>query len=113
MLTEEECNQSVYFDSLIIEEFKRLQPAGVFQGSAHEADSLIHHIVSMMNSCPFLIEGLDGMTYNLYHVEQDTVFCMMPSNFFAKIWETVMKPTFAALSIRSVNAKFIWNLLCC
>lgn len=82
--SEEECNQRVYFDSLIIEEFKRLQPAGVFQGSAHEADSLIHHIVSMMNSYPFLVEGLDGMTYNQYHVQQDTALCMRPSISFCE-----------------------------
>lgn len=36
---------TLYIEDLIIEEFNRLQPAGVFQGSAAEADSTIHDIV--------------------------------------------------------------------
>lgn len=36
---------TLYIEDLIIEEFNRLQPAGVFQGSAAEADSTIHYIV--------------------------------------------------------------------
>ena len=43
-----ECNSfqlELYIENVIIEEFKRLQPAGVFQGTASEADSIIRHIV--------------------------------------------------------------------
>lgn len=82
--SKEECNQKVYFDSLVIEEFKRLQPAGVFQGSEQEADSLIRHIVSMMNSYPFPPIGLNGMTYNQYHTQGDTALLMNPTTMFCR-----------------------------
>lgn len=41
-----ECDtMQLYIEQNIIEEFTRLQPAGIFQGSVAEADSLIHYIV--------------------------------------------------------------------
>ena len=41
---------TLYIEDIIIEEFNRLQPAGVFQGSATEADSTIHYIVQKIKS---------------------------------------------------------------
>ncbi len=49
--TEKECDsldRALLIENVILDEFSRLQPAGVFQGSAVEADSLIHHIVQKM-----------------------------------------------------------------
>ena len=41
---------NLYIENLIIEEFIRLQNAGVFQGTTAEADSLIHYIVQKIKS---------------------------------------------------------------
>ena len=41
-----ECDtMGLYIEQSIIDEFIRLQPSGIFQGTAAEADSLIHYIV--------------------------------------------------------------------
>lgn len=40
----------LYIEDIIIEEFNRLQPAGVFQGSATEADSTIRDIVQKIKN---------------------------------------------------------------
>ena len=40
----------LYIEDIVIEEFNRLQPAGVFQGSATEADSTIHYIVQKIKN---------------------------------------------------------------
>lgn len=51
--SEKECNRfqlELYIEQVIIEEFNRLQPAGIFQGTAAEADSVIRHIVQAIRN---------------------------------------------------------------
>lgn len=60
--TEKECDsldRALLIENIILDEFNRLQPAGVFQGSAVEADSLIHHIVQKMKD-KFNLSSVEG-----------------------------------------------------
>ena len=67
---------ALYIENLIIEEFERLQPAGVFPGTAAEADSVIRHIVQMIKSIYGPGVELDdfsfsGATYNNTKATED------------------------------------------
>jgi len=42
--------RELYISSLIVEEFHRLQSAGVLPGSATEADSMIRHVIDVMEN---------------------------------------------------------------
>ena len=71
--SKEDCDSKAtnfYIRNLIIEEFMRLQPAGVFRGTAEEADSLILHIVDKLENEPFNTQSFDSKTYN--YANQDT-----------------------------------------
>ena len=60
--SENECDsldRALFIENVILDEFNRLQPAGVFQGSAVEADSLIRHIVQKMKD-KFGISSVEG-----------------------------------------------------
>ena len=60
--TEKECDsldRALLIENIILDEFSRLQPAGVFHGSAVEADSLIHHIVQKMKD-KFNLSSVEG-----------------------------------------------------
>ena len=51
--SKKECDSLVrelYISSLIVEEFHRLQSAGVLPGSATEADSMIRHVIDVMEN---------------------------------------------------------------
>ncbi|WP_297947494.1 hypothetical protein [uncultured Fibrobacter sp.] len=51
--SKKECDSLVrelYIGSLIVEEFHRLQSAGVLPGSATEADSMIRHVIDVMEN---------------------------------------------------------------
>lgn len=51
--SKKECDslqRELYIEQVVIKEFNRLQPAGVFRGSAAEADSLIRHIIHAINN---------------------------------------------------------------
>ena len=63
-----ECESiSFLVEDVVIDEFLRLQNAGVFGGSASEADSLIRHIVSVMGK--ILTSGLYSVQYGLPYNE--------------------------------------------
>ena len=63
-----ECESiSFLVEDVVIDEFLRLQNAGVFGGSASEADSLIRHIVSVMGKV--LTSGLYSVQYGLPYNE--------------------------------------------
>lgn len=81
----EECNSLVrthFIENIVIEEFLRLQLAGVFKGSATEADSLIRRIVALMKDVRQ--EGLSNMSYNLYHANQDKASLITNNGMFCK-----------------------------
>ena len=66
--SKKECNSfqlELYIENVIIEEFNRLQPAGIFQGTATEADSVIRHIVQA-------IKGKYGLNDSLLQYLKDT-----------------------------------------
>ena len=73
----EECNgfaRVYYIDSLIVEEFRRLQSAGVLPGTATEADSMIRHAIQMIKSDMPSVDNisLSGCVYNLYKPTGDS-----------------------------------------
>ena len=75
--TKEECNSlyhAYYIDSLIVEEFHRLQSAGILPGSATEADSMIRHAIQMIKSDlpPVDNISLAAGVYNPYKHTGDT-----------------------------------------
>lgn len=83
--SKEECNSLVrthFIENIVIEEFLRLQLAGVFKGSATEADSLIRRIVALMKDVRQ--EGLSNMSYNLYHANQDKASLITNNGMFCK-----------------------------
>ena len=63
-----ECESILFLvEDVVIDEFLRLQNAGVFGGSASEADSLIRHIVAVMGKRR--TSGLYSVMYGLPHNE--------------------------------------------
>lgn len=83
--SKEECNSLIrthFIENIVIEEFLRLQSAGVFKGSATEADSLIRHIVAVIKEVRQ--EGLSNMSYNLYHANQDEASLITNNGMFCE-----------------------------
>lgn len=75
--TKEECNSlyhAYYIDSLIVEEFHRLQSAGILPGSATEADSMIRHAIQMIKSDMPPVDNISlaAGVYNPYKSNGDT-----------------------------------------
>lgn len=68
--------------NIIIEEFNRLQAAGVFMGTAQEADSLIHHIVDKIENAPFSATVYDAKSYNLRRKNEDKAEMIAPKSSF-------------------------------
>jgi hypothetical protein len=67
-------------ENVIIDEFLRLQNAGVFGGSASEADSLIRHIVAVMGKRR--TSGLYSVQYGLPHANADVADTYVPVSGF-------------------------------
>ena len=64
----------MYVENIIVEEFNRLQPAGVFPGTATEADSVIHHIVEKINNiygAPSANFYFSNAIYNMFKATED------------------------------------------
>lgn len=83
--SKEECNgfaKTLFIEDVVIEEFLRIQSAGVFKGSVSEADSLIRHIVALMKDVRQ--EGLSNMSYNLYHANQDEASLITNNGMFCE-----------------------------
>lgn len=76
--SKDECNSyghELYIGNLIIQEFNRLQPAGIFSGTAVEADSIIRHIIQVIKdmytfNSPYEI-SMSGAVYNDKKVSGD------------------------------------------
>ena len=74
--------RTFYIKDIIVEEFKRLQSAGVFQGSAEEADSLILHIVDKLENEPINTLSFDSKTYNYSNQDVDEVNLALSASAF-------------------------------
>lgn len=83
--SKEECDQKVkdfLIRNVIVDEFKRLQKAGVFKGTANEADSLINHIADVIENAPFSSEVYDSKSYNITRQNVDQAEMILPRSSF-------------------------------
>jgi hypothetical protein len=55
---------SVHHDAIFKDEFPRLQKAGVFKGTAEQADSLVNHVFELCRTYYFKELGYTGCIYN-------------------------------------------------
>lgn len=63
----ETCVDSLYtthYDAVYKDELARLQKAGVFKGSAAQADSLVDHVIGLCQAYYYKEMGYSGCTYN-------------------------------------------------
>lgn len=93
-----ECDSLINFflvEDVVADEFMRLQEAGVFRGTASEADSVIHHILEKMSS--IRPSGLASISYNMFRKNEDAAEIFLSSGEFCTYYGETPRPYFCGL----------------
>ena len=104
-----ECDSLINFflvEDVVADEFMRLQEAGVFRGTASEADSVIHHILEKMSS--IRPSGLASISYNMFRKNEDAAEIFLSSGEFCTYYGETPRPYFCGLvdTVRQCGPSF-------
>ena len=93
-------------EDVVADEFMRLQEAGVFRGTASEADSVIHHILEKMSS--IRPSGLASISYNMFRNNEDAAEIFLSSGEFCTYYGKTPRPYFCGLvdTVRQCGPSF-------
>lgn len=93
-------------EDVVADEFMRLQEAGVFRGTASEADSVIHHILEKMSS--IRPSGLASISYNMFRKNEDAAEIFLSSGEFCTYYGKTPRPYFCGLvdTVRQCGPSF-------
>ena len=93
-------------EDVVADEFMRLQEAGVFRGTASEADSVIHHILEKMSS--IRPSGLASISYNMFRKNEDTAEIFLTSGKYCTYDWIAPRPYLCSLvdSVRQCGPSF-------